>query len=93
MRKLIVIVAMLAGLVVPAASAQATPYLGIGEAKRALGAELHRSFKYGAQRGSMLAFCGRRAWNVVRCDLLFTDLDGDRGAVAPGCERPRAPTG
>jgi hypothetical protein len=62
---------------VPAAPAEAAPYLRIGEAKSALGRELHRSFEYGARTGSLLAFCGRRARHVVRCDVLFEDLDGD----------------
>jgi hypothetical protein len=59
------------------AAASAGPYLSSGEAKREIGRSLHRSAKYGAETGSLIAFCGRRSWSVVRCDILFRDWDGD----------------
>lgn len=53
------------------------PYLGIGEAKSALGRQLHRSFEPGVRTGSMLAFCGHHGRrDVVRCDVLLTGWDG-----------------
>ncbi len=53
-----------------------TQHLGIGEAKSALGRQLHRSFRPGVETGSMIAYCGHRARHVVSCDVLFTGWDG-----------------
>jgi hypothetical protein len=81
MRKIVAIAALGIALLVPSvapAQAQVGPDLGIGEAKSALGRELHRSFKYGAETGSLLAYCSNRSRSLVRCDVLFTDWDGDQ---------------
>jgi hypothetical protein len=79
MKKVIGTAVIIGALLVPAisAEAEAAPYLGIGEAQGALGRELHRSFEYGAETGSLLAYCGRRSRALVRCDILFSDWDGD----------------
>lgn len=58
------------------ARASASP-LTIGQAKSAVGSYLIEDFKYGAKRGSLLAFCSKRGRYLVSCDILFTDLDGD----------------
>jgi hypothetical protein len=80
MRKIFSLAVLALALLLPTAlpaQAQAGPYLGIGEAKSALGRQLHRSFKYGVETGSLLAYCSKRSRSVVRCDVLFTDWDGD----------------
>ena len=59
------------------AIADAAPYLGYGEASRALGKQLHRSFKYGATSGSLYTDCWRLAINRVNCHMSFNDDYGD----------------
>jgi hypothetical protein len=57
--------------------AEASPYLGGGEARQALGRALHRDSTYGAVTGSLRAQCYRVQRNFVRCYIAFQDLDGD----------------
>ena len=74
---LIGVALFLAGAGTAAAGAQQVPYLSKGEAARAIGRYLRRDFKHGAQRGSMNGVCFRKARNRVRCNLIFTALNGD----------------
>jgi len=65
------------GTALAAPAAEAAPYLGGGEARRAIGTQLHRHATYGAVTGSLRANCYRARRNVVRCSISFQDFDGD----------------
>ena len=64
-------------VVAPAQADARVPHLSKGEAARVIGSYLRGGFPYGAERGSMDAACFRRARDRVRCNITFSDLDGD----------------
>lgn len=63
--------------VLAAPAAQAAPWLSGSEARREIGASLHRKARYGAVTGSLRAECYGTASNRVRCYISFEDWDGD----------------
>jgi hypothetical protein len=63
------------GAIAPAPALAHT--LSVEEARRHINRLVHNKASYGYEPGSMILFCGRRTDHLVRCDLLYTDLDGD----------------
>jgi hypothetical protein len=68
---------LVAVMLLAPASAHAVPYLGGGEARQQIGWYLRTHFEYGAEPGSLVAYCSRLARNWVRCGISWVDLDGD----------------
>ena len=76
LKKGLILAALCVALLVPAV-AEASPRLSGSEARRALGAELHESARYGAMTGTLRARCYNASRSLVRCYISFLDKDGD----------------
>ena len=89
LKKGLILAALVVALLVPAATAVASPHLDGGEARQQLGSILHEQFRYGAVAGSLRARCRNASATLVRCYITFLDRDYDRWCGAASVRETR----